>query len=104
MIRVAAHARRRETAIMRLVGATNATIRAPFVLESAIAGLAGGLLAAGVLVGAKILLVDDRFARQTTFPLFGWESVWTAVAAVMIVGMLAAASMAGLALRRHLRT
>ncbi|WP_018502566.1 permease-like cell division protein FtsX [Parafrankia discariae] len=103
MIRISAHARRKETAIMRLVGATNAAIRAPFVLESALAGLFGGLLAAGTLVLAKIYLVDGRFAHQTMFPLFGWDAVWTAVAVVLAAGVAAAAGMASVALRRHLR-
>jgi cell division transport system permease protein len=103
MIRMSAHARRRETAVMRLVGATNATIRAPFVLESAAAGGVGGLLAAGALVGVKIYLVDAHFARQTTFPLLGWDAVWPTVAVVVLTGMLASAAMAAAALRRHLR-
>lgn len=102
MIRVSAHSRRRETGIMRLVGATNATIRAPFVLECALSGLIGGAVAAGALVAAKAFLVDGRFAHQTMFPLFGWDAVWVSVAAVMAVGAVAAAAMGSLALRRHL--
>jgi cell division transport system permease protein len=102
MIRVSAHARRRETAIMRLVGATNATIRAPFVLECALSGLIGGAVAAGALVAAKVFLVDGRFAHQTTFPLFGWDAVWVAGLVVVAVGAAAAAVMGSLALRRHL--
>jgi cell division transport system permease protein len=103
MIRVSAHARRRETAVMRLVGATNATVRAPFVLECALAGLAGGVVAGAALVAVKAFLVDGRFARQTMFPLFGWDAVWASAAAVTAVGAVAAAGMGGLALRRHLR-
>ncbi|WP_250286618.1 permease-like cell division protein FtsX [Frankia sp. CiP1_Cm_nod2] len=103
MIRVSAHGRRRETAIMRLVGATNGTIRAPFVLESAVAGMVGGLFAAAALIAGKIYLVDHRFARQTAFPLFGWDAVWAAVAGVLLVGTGASAAMASVALRRHLR-
>ncbi|MBX6388306.1 MAG: FtsX-like permease family protein [Frankia sp.] len=102
MIRVSAHARRRETSIMRLVGATNATIRAPFVLECGLAGLAGGLVAGGALVAAKVFLVDGHFGHQTTFPLFGWDAVWLSAATVVAIGALAAAAMAVLALRRHL--
>lgn len=102
MIRVSAHARRRETAIMRLVGATNSTIRAPFVLECALSGLLGGALAGGTLVAAKIFLVDRRFAHQTMFPLFGWDAVWASGGAVLAVGAVAAAAMGSLALRRHL--
>lgn len=85
MIRFSAHARRREAAIMRLVGATNAAIRAPFVLEIALAGLVGGLLAGGALIAAKACLVDGQFAQQTMFPLFGWDAVWTAVIAVELI-------------------
>ncbi|KDA44573.1 permease-like cell division protein FtsX [Frankia sp. BMG5.23] len=103
MIRISAHARRRETAIMKMVGASNGTIRAPFVLEIAAVGLVGGLLATGVLALAKIYLVDGRFAKQTMFPLFGWSAVWETAAVVLGVGVLAAAVMASVALRRHLR-
>lgn len=44
-IRMAAFARRRELGIMKLVGASNAYILMPFLLESLIAGLIGALLA-----------------------------------------------------------
>ncbi len=87
---------------MRLVGATNGTIRAPFVLESAVAGMAGGLFAAAALIASKIYLVDHRFARQTAFPLFGWEAVWAAAVGVLLIGTGASAAMAFVALRRHL--
>ncbi len=101
-IRMSAHGRRRETAIMRLVGATNTTIGAPFVLESAVAAVAGGALAAGVLVAAKVYLVDHRFARQDLFPMFGWSSVWIVVGGVVAGGVVASGAMSFVALRRHL--
>lgn len=44
-IRMAVLQRAREIAIMRLVGATDAFIRGPFLLEGALKGLLGGLLA-----------------------------------------------------------
>lgn len=46
VVRLGVHERRREISILRLVGATDAFIRAPFLMEGALAGLAGGLLAA----------------------------------------------------------
>ncbi len=49
-IRVAIFGRRREVAVMKLVGATNWFIRLPFMLEGLIEGMAGSLIAAGVLV------------------------------------------------------
>lgn len=48
-IRLSAMSRRRETSIMRLVGASNTFIQLPFMLEGAIAALIGAALAVGAL-------------------------------------------------------
>ena len=48
-IRLAILARRKEIAIMRLVGASNGFIRGPFLMEGALHALIGSLLAVGVL-------------------------------------------------------
>ncbi len=48
-IRVAAFSRRRETGIMKLVGASSFSIQLPFLLEGAIAGLIGALMASGAI-------------------------------------------------------
>src|SRR5690242_5768644 len=50
-IRLSAFNRRRETAIMRLVGASNFYVQLPFLVEGMIAGLFGWLLAVGLLAG-----------------------------------------------------
>ena len=42
-VRVSAFSRRRETGIMRLVGASSFYIQAPFIMEAAFAGLIGGV-------------------------------------------------------------
>jgi cell division transport system permease protein len=47
-IRMAVLQRSREIAIMRLVGATDAFIRRPFLLQGTLKGLCGGLLAVGL--------------------------------------------------------
>lgn len=49
-IRVAIFGRRREVAVMKLVGATNWFIRLPFMVEGLVQGVAGAAVAAGVLV------------------------------------------------------
>lgn len=54
-IRITVLQRAREIAIMRLVGATNGFIRGPFLLEGAIKGLLGGLLAIGLSYGTFLL-------------------------------------------------
>jgi cell division transport system permease protein len=54
-IRITVLQRKREIAIMRLVGATNNFIRGPFILEGAIKGLMGGVLAVLMCYGAFVL-------------------------------------------------
>jgi len=48
-IRMAIYARRREVAVMKLVGATNWFIRVPFMLEGLVQGLIGAAAAFGVV-------------------------------------------------------
>jgi cell division transport system permease protein len=57
-IQVAAYSRRREVAVMKLVGASNWFIQSPFVLEAMFAGVIGAILASLVLVAGKIWLID----------------------------------------------
>ncbi len=58
-IRLSAMSRRRETGIMRLVGASNLFVQLPFLLEGAIAAVLGALLAAGGLwLGVKYFITD----------------------------------------------
>ena len=52
-IRLTVYARRDEIEIMTLVGATGAFVRAPFVLEGAIQGILGGLLAGLSLIALE---------------------------------------------------
>src|SRR5690606_38049921 len=49
-IQVAAYSKRREVAVMKLVGASNWFIQAPFVLEAVAAGLIGAIIAYITLV------------------------------------------------------
>jgi cell division transport system permease protein len=102
-IRMSAHSRRRETSIMRLIGATRLHIQLPFVIESALAGLAGGLIAAGTLFGLRIALIDHRFSHQQFTPVLSHGDVWQVIGYVLIAGVGSAALMAFLALHRHVR-
>ncbi|WIM92807.1 permease-like cell division protein FtsX [Actinoplanes oblitus] len=58
MSRVAAHVRRSEFSVMRLVGASNWYIQAPFVLGSALIGISASLLGLAALKIGKSLFVD----------------------------------------------
>lgn len=102
-IRLAAYNRRRETGIMRLVGASNLYIQLPFLLEGAIAGLVGGSIAAVALVAAKVLFVDRLRTAFLSVAWIGWESVFQVIALQLIVGVLLSALASFLTLRRYLR-
>lgn len=65
-IRQAAFTRRREIAIMKLVGASNGTIRTPFILETLIAGVVGTALAVGLLWFSAWSLFDEYLIQETT--------------------------------------
>mgnify|MGYP002778058168 CR=1 FL=1 len=67
-IRMAVLARAREIEIMRLVGATDAFVRLPFLLEGAIKGILGGVLALALTWMAHAL-VSQYVVRTAFFPL-----------------------------------
>jgi cell division transport system permease protein len=102
-IRLSAFNRRRETGIMRLVGASNIYIQLPFVLEGAIAGLIGGVFAAVLLSFSKIFLLG-RLQRNLQFatPL-DWFDVTTVIISSMCFGTLLCALASFLTLRRYLK-
>jgi cell division transport system permease protein len=103
-IRVAAFTRRRETGIMRLVGASNLSIQLPFLLESVIAAVIGALLSWGLLTAFKAWLIDKVLAPNFQFtPFFGWDSVIKAGILVVVASMLIAALASMVTLRRYLR-
>jgi cell division transport system permease protein len=103
-IRVAAFNRRRETGIMRLVGASNFYIQLPFLLEGALAGLLGAILACSGL-GLFQWLVIDKLLRQRiqTVHFIGWDAVWATVPKLVIVGVVLSGSASFVTLRRYLR-
>lgn len=102
-IRLSAFNRRRETGIMRLVGASNIYIQLPFVLEGAIAGLIGGIFAAVLLGFSKVFLLG-RLQKNLQFatPL-GWVDVTTVIVSSMCFGVVLCALASFLTLRRYLR-
>ena len=64
VIRLTIYARQDELDIMRLVGATRAYVKGPFVVEGMLQGGVGGLLAAGLLVLALRLVSRDAAAAS----------------------------------------
>jgi cell division transport system permease protein len=102
-IRLSAFNRRRETGIMRLVGASNIYIQMPFILEGAIAGLVGGLFSAVLLVGAKTFLIDRLQGSLQFASQLSWGSVVGVIIFSISVGVLLCAVSSFLTLRRYLK-
>jgi cell division transport system permease protein len=77
-IQVAAYSKRREVAVMKLVGASNWFIQAPFVLEAVFAGLIGAIIAGGfLLVGWWVLFSagGSLESLETVLTPVEWTSV-----------------------------
>jgi cell division transport system permease protein len=68
-IRLTVFARRREIAIMQLVGASGTYVRMPFVCEGMIAGVLGAAVAVGLLALAKLELLPKIGAQLPFVPL-----------------------------------
>jgi cell division transport system permease protein len=102
-IRLSAFNRRRETSIMRLVGASNFYVQLPFLVEGVIAGMIGWLVASGLLVAVKSLWLDTL---QQYFP-FNVQLTSTDLIQVIILAMILGVLLTGatsfLTLRRYLR-
>ena len=101
-IRMAIFARRREIAIMKLVGATNWFIRIPFMLEGVIQGMAGAVLAMILLVATRPLytnlLKSFKFLNLTvTYGEIIQNGAW-----ILVFGVLIGAVGSLLGLRRFL--
>ena len=103
-VRVAAFARRRETSIMRSVGASNMSIRLPFILEAAVAATLGSTLATAGILASKYWLIDARLAPNLTFiPFVTWSEVLAIVPVLYLVGVGTTVLAASVTLRRYLK-
>jgi cell division transport system permease protein len=104
-IRLTVFARRREIAIMQLVGATNTYIRLPFICEGMLAGAFGALVAIGLLAAARAtlwprLLEALPWAQLAAAPLDVRILAGELVAVGAAIGIVASWISVG----RHLRT
>jgi cell division transport system permease protein len=104
IVRLAVFARRDEIDILRLVGATDGFIAVPFVLEGAVQGLAGGIVAA-LLVGAV-----ERFVLPSLLAGFGFGAEIApsptgplVLAAIVVAGFVAGIAASSVAVLRFLR-
>jgi cell division transport system permease protein len=105
-IQLAAFNRRNETNIMRLVGASRWYTQLPFILEAAVAGLIGALLAIGGLVLTKLLFVDKTLAgpiKAGIIPPVDWSAIAAISPVIAAAGVGLAAVAAYVTLRLYVR-
>ncbi|MCZ4118792.1 permease-like cell division protein FtsX [Streptomyces sp. H39-S7] len=105
-VRVSAFSRRRETGIMRLVGASGFYIQMPFIAEAAFAGLVGGGVACGMLMTGRYMLIDHGLKLQDKIPLvhfLGWGDVIKVLPLVLVCSILMPSLAALVTLRKYLK-
>lgn len=105
-VRVSAFSRRRETGIMRLVGASSFYIQVPFIMEAAVAGLIGALFACVMLVSGQYFVIDHGVGLRDKIQLIdfmGWGSVLAKLPYVLFIGLLMPSMAAFIALRKYLK-
>ena len=87
-IRLAAMARRREIAIMRLVGASTLYIALPFLLEALVTAVIGVAFAAGALAAFQYFAINEGIADIVTFlPWIGWSDYVQSLVGVLPPGI-----------------
>ena len=103
-VRLSAFSRRRETGIMRLVGASNFYIRLPFLMEGAVAGLGGVAVAALGVISFKYFLIDRVLAPNFTSTSYvGWDKVLLTIVILIPIGLVMAVGASALSLRKYLK-
>lgn len=88
-IRLAAYARRRDIAVMRLVGASTLYIALPFLLEALVTALIGVVLAGTAMWGFMHFAVQGSLAPKLDFIMWvGWHEFGVALGVVAVLGPL----------------
>lgn len=103
-IRLSITARRREIAIMRLVGASNGFIRGPFVAEGVLQALLGSLLAIGCLELVRNFLMPLIQENLKFMPFNVTMAMYLATyGSLIVVGIVIGLFGSAIAMRRYLK-
>jgi cell division transport system permease protein len=103
-IRLTVFARRREIAIMQLVGASSAYVRGPFIFEGFVDGLLGAALAIGLLAIARQQLLPKLMTALPFLPIASaTPHVTTLVLELLATGALVGILASWFSVGRHLR-
>jgi len=103
-IQVAAYSRRREVAVMKLVGASNWFIQSPFVLEAMFAGIIGAVIASAALIAGKIFLVDGSLqALASLLTPVPWSRIYLMIPILIGIGAVVSGVTGWVTLRFYIK-
>jgi cell division transport system permease protein len=103
-IRLAIMARRKEIAIMRLVGASNGFIRGPFLMEGALHAIIGAVLGIGCIELLRNLALPRLQSSLTFLPIeLGFNSFLMIYLILLVAGLIIGLVGSALAMRRYLK-
>ena len=103
-IRLTAFTRRRETGIMRLVGASSFFIQLPFILESMIAAAVGAALASVALISVTHFEIQGRLSHSLRFINYvDTHDALMITPWLFVIGLLIAGVSSFVALLKYLR-
>jgi cell division transport system permease protein len=105
-IQLAIFARRREVAVMKLVGATNWFIRVPFMLEGLLEGLVGAVIAGAIVYFSRVTissLTGDTPLDPTQQVTVGAHGALVTGLLLLVIGAAVGGVGSGFAVRRFLK-
>ncbi len=107
MVRIAVLARAEEIGIMKYVGASNLYIRVPFIIEGAIAGFVGAMIACAVTLGVYSAILrntSDAMNGISFLKLITLDAVSGKVILVnFLLGIIIGALGSAISVRKHIR-
>lgn len=103
-IRLSAASRRKETEIMRLVGASNLFIQMPFMLEGAFAALIGAIGASGFLVFITEFVLNDWLGDSMRWINFvNLSNISVIIPLLLITALVISFISSAITLRRYMK-
>lgn len=103
-VKLAMFARKEEIAVMKMVGATNHFIRAPFVVEGMFLGLCAALLAFFVQWGVYAYVAGQLAEGTAILSMVAFSTVWgPALGLMLAAGLLLGAGGSVITIRRFLK-